>query len=87
MFGEGSDHGVVGLSGAVSGLCSACELSVFWSLLWCLTLFSHCLQILHFFNTPPGLDEETLKQVFMEGEVVEPKSIKLFPSKSECEDL
>ncbi|XP_050719871.1 heterogeneous nuclear ribonucleoprotein L-like isoform X4 [Eriocheir sinensis] len=40
-------------------------------------------KILHFFNTPPGLDEETLKQVFMEGEVVEPKSIKLFPSKTE----
>ncbi|KAK8385407.1 hypothetical protein O3P69_016316 [Scylla paramamosain] len=42
-------------------------------------------KILHFFNTPPGLDEETLKQVFLEGEVVEPKSIKLFPSKSESE--
>ncbi|KAK8385405.1 hypothetical protein O3P69_016316 [Scylla paramamosain] len=40
-------------------------------------------KILHFFNTPPGLDEETLKQVFLEGEVVEPKSIKLFPSKTE----
>lgn len=52
-----------------------------------LSVCSLCLQILHFFNTPPGLDEETLKQVFMEGEVVEPKSIKLFPSKSECEDL
>lgn len=40
-------------------------------------------KILHFFNTPPGLDEDTLKQVFLEGEVVEPKSIKLFPSKTE----
>ncbi|KAG0727300.1 Heterogeneous nuclear ribonucleoprotein L [Chionoecetes opilio] len=40
-------------------------------------------KILHFFNTPPGLDEDTLKQVFLEGEVLEPKSIKLFPSKTE----
>ncbi|KAK3861539.1 hypothetical protein Pcinc_032513 [Petrolisthes cinctipes] len=40
-------------------------------------------KILHFFNTPPGLDEDTLKQVFMEGDVIEPKSIKLFPSKTE----
>ncbi|XP_045625255.1 heterogeneous nuclear ribonucleoprotein L isoform X5 [Procambarus clarkii] len=39
-------------------------------------------KILHFFNTPPGLDEETLKQVFIDGEVTDPKSIKLFPSKS-----
>lgn len=58
------------------GLCHGIKLSC-----------SFCLQILHFFNTPPGLDEETLKHVFMEGEVAEPKSIKLFPSKSECEDL
>lgn len=76
-----------GSSAAVGVLCIAFEHFGLWSLLWCLTLFSLCLQILHFFNTPPGLDEETLKQVFMEGEVVEPKSIKLFPSKSECEDL
>ncbi|XP_042229054.1 heterogeneous nuclear ribonucleoprotein L-like isoform X9 [Homarus americanus] len=42
-------------------------------------------KILHFFNTPPGLDEDTLKQVFLDGEVTEPKSIKLFPSKSKSE--
>jgi len=42
-------------------------------------------KILHFFNTPPGLDEDTLKTVFMEGDVIEPKSIKLFPSKSKSE--
>ncbi|XP_037803613.1 heterogeneous nuclear ribonucleoprotein L-like [Penaeus monodon] len=42
-------------------------------------------KILHFFNTPPGLDEDQLKQVFIDGGVTEPKSIKLFPSKSKCE--
>lgn len=67
--------------------CYNCYTIFFVALAWCLTIIFSCLQILHFFNTPPGLDEETLKQVFMEGEVVEPKSIKLFPSKSECEDL
>ncbi|XP_071520741.1 heterogeneous nuclear ribonucleoprotein L isoform X15 [Panulirus ornatus] len=40
-------------------------------------------KILHFFNTPPGLDEDTLKQLFVDGGVTEPKSIKLFPSKTE----
>jgi len=40
-------------------------------------------KILHFFNTPPGLDEEQLKQVFIDGEITEPKSVKLFPSKTE----
>ncbi|ROT65024.1 Heterogeneous nuclear ribonucleoprotein L [Penaeus vannamei] len=40
-------------------------------------------KILHFFNTPPGLDEDQLKQVFIDGGVTEPKSIKLFPSKTE----
>merc|ERR1719474_1469707 len=42
-------------------------------------------KILHFFNTPPGLDEEQLKQVFIDGEITEPKSVKLFPSKSKSE--
>ncbi|XP_071520740.1 heterogeneous nuclear ribonucleoprotein L isoform X14 [Panulirus ornatus] len=42
-------------------------------------------KILHFFNTPPGLDEDTLKQLFVDGGVTEPKSIKLFPSKSMSE--
>lgn len=46
---------------------------------------SSFFQILHFFNTPPGLDEDQLKQVFIDGGVTEPKSIKLFPSKSKCE--
>ncbi|KAG7165077.1 Heterogeneous nuclear ribonucleoprotein L-like 2 [Homarus americanus] len=47
------------------------------------TVPSNYVRILHFFNTPPGLDEDTLKQVFLDGEVTEPKSIKLFPSKTE----
>ncbi|KAK7077530.1 hypothetical protein SK128_017827, partial [Halocaridina rubra] len=38
-------------------------------------------KILHFFNTPPQLTEDQLIKVFQDGEVTEPKSIKLFPSK------
>ncbi|XP_066953931.1 heterogeneous nuclear ribonucleoprotein L isoform X20 [Macrobrachium rosenbergii] len=40
-------------------------------------------KILHFFNTPPGLTEEQLNKVFQENDITEPKSIKLFPSKTE----
>lgn len=39
-------------------------------------------QILHFFNTPPSLTEEQLREVFEKADVGEPKTIKLFPSKS-----
>lgn len=42
-------------------------------------------KILHFFNTPPGLVEDQLNKVFQDGEITEPKSIKLFPSKSKSE--
>ncbi|CAL4059557.1 unnamed protein product [Meganyctiphanes norvegica] len=40
-------------------------------------------KILHFFNTPPGLQEEQLNQVFLDADITPPKSIKLFPSKTE----
>ncbi|XP_059480129.1 heterogeneous nuclear ribonucleoprotein L isoform X2 [Neocloeon triangulifer] len=40
-------------------------------------------KILHFFNTPPSLTEEQLKEVFENSGVGDPKTIKLFPSKTE----
>ncbi|XP_071450318.1 heterogeneous nuclear ribonucleoprotein L-like isoform X2 [Hetaerina americana] len=40
-------------------------------------------KILHFFNTPPNLTEERLKEVFDDLGVSPPKTIKLFPSKTE----
>ncbi|CAB3363137.1 Hypothetical predicted protein [Cloeon dipterum] len=46
-------------------------------------LFALPRQILHFFNTPPSLTEEQLSEVFQAASVGCPKTIKLFPSKSE----
>nr|CAD7438480.1 unnamed protein product [Timema bartmani] len=40
-------------------------------------------KILHFFNTPPNLTDEMLNKVFEEHNVTPPKTIKLFPLKSE----
>lgn len=40
------------------------------------------LQILHFFNTPPGLAEEQLLQLFNEKEVP-PTAVRMFPLKTE----
>lgn len=40
---------------------------------------------LHFFNTPYGLLEDDLQKIFSENKTKEPKSIKLFPSKSNSE--
>lgn len=40
------------------------------------------MQILHFFNTPPGLAEEQLLQLFNEKEVP-PTAVRMFPLKTE----
>ena len=40
-------------------------------------------KIVHFFNTPPDLTEETVNQVFVERGIEPPTTIKLFPLKSE----
>ena len=40
-------------------------------------------KIVHFFNTPPDLTEETVNQVFVEHGIDSPVTIKLFPLKSE----
>ncbi|CAL4067795.1 unnamed protein product, partial [Meganyctiphanes norvegica] len=40
-------------------------------------------RILHFFNTPPGLQEDQLLQIFIDADVTPPKSIHLLPSKTE----
>jgi heterogeneous nuclear ribonucleoprotein L len=40
-------------------------------------------RVLHFFNTPFGVDEEEMKKLFEDQEVAPPKSVKLFPSKTE----
>ncbi|KAF4519160.1 hypothetical protein B566_EDAN008223 [Ephemera danica] len=44
-------------------------------------------KILHFFNTPPSLTEELMKDVFENAGVGTPKTIKLFPSKSKYKKL
>ncbi|XP_047000111.1 heterogeneous nuclear ribonucleoprotein L isoform X1 [Schistocerca americana] len=40
-------------------------------------------KILHFFNTPPNLSEDTLNKVFEENGVPPPKTVKLFPLKTD----
>ncbi|XP_031782393.1 heterogeneous nuclear ribonucleoprotein L isoform X2 [Nasonia vitripennis] len=40
-------------------------------------------KIVHFFNTPPDLTEETVNRVFVEAGIEPPTTIKLFPLKSE----
>nr|CAD7193725.1 unnamed protein product [Timema douglasi] len=40
-------------------------------------------KILHFFNTPPNLTDEMLNKVFEEHNVTPPKTIKLFPLKTD----
>lgn len=40
-------------------------------------------KIVHFFNTPPDLTEETVNRVFIERGIEAPTTIKLFPLKSE----
>lgn len=44
------------------------------------TAFS--LQILHFFNTPPTITEETLLGLFEEKKIMQPSTVKIFPMKS-----
>ena len=40
-------------------------------------------KILHFFNTPPGLDEHEVEKLFMEHGAPQPKCVKMFPSKTD----
>lgn len=40
-------------------------------------------KILHFFNTPPNLEENSIAKLFTENGIAQPKCIKLFPSKTE----
>ncbi|XP_063232655.1 heterogeneous nuclear ribonucleoprotein L isoform X2 [Bacillus rossius redtenbacheri] len=40
-------------------------------------------KILHFFNTPPNIDENALHKVFEDNEAPSPKTIKLFPLKTD----
>lgn len=40
-------------------------------------------KIVHFFNTPPDLSEETVNRVFIERGIEAPTTVKLFPLKSE----
>lgn len=40
-------------------------------------------KIVHFFNTPPDLSEETVNRVFVERGIEAPTTVKLFPLKSE----
>ena len=40
-------------------------------------------KILHFFNTPPGLDEHEIEKLFMEHGTPQPKCVKMFPSKTD----
>jgi len=40
-------------------------------------------QIIHYFNSPPGLNEETLSQLFVEKGGINPSKIMIFPSKTE----
>jgi len=39
--------------------------------------------ILHFFNTPPSLEENDIEKLFIDQGVAKPKCVKLFPSKTE----
>lgn len=40
-------------------------------------------KIVHFFNTPPDLNEETVNRVFVDRGIEPPTTIRLFPLKSE----
>jgi len=40
-------------------------------------------KILHFFNTPPGLDAGDIEKIFCKHGAPKPKCIKMFPSKTE----
>ena len=40
-------------------------------------------KILHFFNTPPGLEVRDIEDIFLSAGAPRPKCIKLFPSKTE----
>jgi len=40
-------------------------------------------KILHFFNTPPGLEARDIEEIFISAGSPQPKSCKLFPSKTE----
>jgi len=40
-------------------------------------------KILHFFNTPPNISENAMRDVFMEEDVTPPKGMKLFQSKTD----
>lgn len=40
-------------------------------------------KILHFFNTPPGLDEHEVEKLFVDNGAPQPKCVKMFPSKTE----
>jgi heterogeneous nuclear ribonucleoprotein L len=40
-------------------------------------------KILHFFNTPPGLDEHEVEKLFMDHGAPQPKCVKMFPSKTD----
>jgi len=40
-------------------------------------------KILHFFNTPPNMEEEDIEKVFTDQGVQQPTCVKLFPSKTE----
>jgi len=40
-------------------------------------------KILHFFNTPPGLEEHEVEKLFVENGAPPPKCVKMFPSKTD----
>jgi len=40
-------------------------------------------KILHFFNTPPGLEAADIEEIFLSHETPRPKCIKMFPSKTD----
>jgi len=40
-------------------------------------------KILHFFNTPPNISEQTMREVFIEEDVAPPRAMKLFQSKTD----
>ena len=40
-------------------------------------------KILHFFNTPPGLEAEDIEDIFVKNGSPKPKCVKMFPSKTE----
>ncbi len=40
-------------------------------------------KILHFFNTPPGLESSDIESVFVSSQAPRPKCVKMFPSKTE----